>query len=124
MILKDTFFEYDVQNENGRIYTKDVVVKMIEQFNARPVGMFGELHHTDITNVVSLKNASHIVTELHLNEEKSTLDGTIEILDTPTGNTIKHLMEKGMKWNDGFKLSTSKSLGNSTIPQNKFQLFK
>ena len=54
----------------------------------------GELDHPD-TSVVNLANASHLVTEIWMDGNKCM--GKIEVLNTPSGNILKSLVESGVK---------------------------
>lgn len=87
-----TILTYDTINENGRIYTKEVVLKMIDRFKEFPQGMFGELNHPE-SSIVSLANVSHIVTELRLNENSKTLECSYETLSTPNGILLSNLLK-------------------------------
>ena len=83
------------ENQNGRIYSKDILVreakKYVDEFVKRG-NAFGELDHPE-SPVVSLKNASHIVKELYWKGDD--LMGKVELLNTPAGNIVKEIIKAG-----------------------------
>lgn len=83
------------KNQNGRIYTRPVLEREVEKYIQNFVNIgnaYGELDHPD-TNVVMLKNASHVVKSLWW--EGDELKGTVELLNTPAGNIVKAILEGG-----------------------------
>lgn len=83
------------KNQNGRVYKKEILQKEVQNYieNFVKVGnAYGELDHPE-SPVVSLKNASHIVRELWW--EGDDLMGKIELLNTPSGNIAKAIVEGG-----------------------------
>ena len=54
----------------------------------------GELDHPD-SSVVNLNNASHNILEMHWKGDD--LEGTVEVLGTPSGNILKELFKSGIK---------------------------
>ena len=89
----------DVPNRNGRIYTKEVLAKMVEDFNSRPAkeSLIGQLgfpeNNMPAGNVIDLSIASHIVEDLRLKDEHLVAD--IKILDTNCGEELIELMKNG-----------------------------
>jgi len=83
------------ENQNGRIYSKDILVreskKYVDEF-VKNGNAFGELDHPE-SPVVSLKNASHIVKELYWKGDD--LMGKVELLNTPAGNIVKEIIKAG-----------------------------
>jgi hypothetical protein len=83
------------KNQNGRIYTKQVLERECEKYLKEFVEMgnaFGELDHPE-SAVVSLKNASHVVKKLWWEGEE--LKGKLELLNTPAGNIVKEIITGG-----------------------------
>jgi hypothetical protein len=83
------------KNQNGRIYKREILEQEVRNYieNFVKVGnAYGELDHPE-SAVVSLKNASHIVRELWWVGDD--LMGTIELLNTPSGNIAKAIVEGG-----------------------------
>lgn len=66
----------------------------------------GELDHPD-SSVVNLQNVSHLVTDVWWDGKK--VMGKIEVLDTPSGNILKSLVEAGIKMG-----ISSRALGSVT----------
>ena len=83
------------ENQNGRIYSKDILVreskKYVDEF-VKNGNAFGELDHPE-SPVVSLKNASHIVKDLYWKGDD--LMGRVELLNTPAGNIVKEIIKAG-----------------------------
>ena len=83
------------ENQNGRIYSKDILVreskKYVDEF-VKNGNAFGELDHLE-SPVVSLKNASHIVKDLYWKGDD--LMGRVELLNTPAGNIVKEIIKAG-----------------------------
>ena len=87
--------KFDTPNGNGRIYTKDVLQKEVENYwkLVKERRALGELDHPD-DSVINLKNASHLVIDMWWDD--SALMGKVEILDTPSGNILKQLAKSGV----------------------------
>jgi hypothetical protein len=84
-----------IKNQNGRIYPKDVLLREAQKYSdtyIREKRALGELDHPE-TSVVNLKNACHMVTEMHW--EGDDLIGTCEILSTPAGSILRELFRSG-----------------------------
>jgi hypothetical protein len=82
----------NAENQNGRIYPREILEREIQRYNEEFVKQrraYGELDHPQEL-VVELKNASHIVTEMHWDGDD--LVGTLEILSTPAGNIVRELI--------------------------------
>ena len=86
----------DSQNGNGRVYPRKVLnreVKNYEKMIAERRAL-GELDHPD-DQVVNLKNASHMVTGIWW--EGDDVMGKAKILNTPSGQILRSLVESGVK---------------------------
>lgn len=86
----------ETQNGNGRVYPHAILerevnnyMRMVEDRRA-----LGELDHPD-TSVINLTNASHLVTKIWMEDNKCM--GKIEVLNTPSGNVLKELVNAGVK---------------------------
>ena len=113
----------DQLNGNGRIYPHNVLVremknyqKLIDERRA-----LGELDHPE-DSVVNLKNASHMVTDVWWNGKD--VMGKIKVLDTPSGNILKSLVEGGVKLGISSRGLGSVHEDNSgnTVVEDDFQL--
>ena len=77
----------ETKNANGRMYPHALLErevarysKLVEQRRA-----LGELDHPE-SSVINLQNASHLVTEIWMDENK--VMGKIEVLPTPSGQMV------------------------------------
>ena len=113
----------DQLNGNGRIYPHNVLVremknyqKLIDERRA-----LGELDHPE-DSVVNLKNASHMVTDVWWNGKD--VMGKIKVLDTPSGNILKSLVDGGVKLGISSRGLGSVHEDNSgnTVVEDDFQL--
>jgi|TARA_R100000149_G_C5856793_1_gene123851 hypothetical protein len=83
------------KNQNGRIYEKELLEREVKKYMEEFVkngNAFGELDHPE-SAVVSLKNASHVVKDLHWDGDD--LMGKVELLNTPAGNIVKEIIKAG-----------------------------
>tara|TARA_R110000803_G_scaffold36932_6_gene79521 strand:+ start:15927 stop:16538 length:612 start_codon:yes stop_codon:yes gene_type:complete len=83
------------KNQNGRVYDRAILEREVQGYmeNFVKVGnAYGELDHPE-SPIVSLRNASHVVTELWW--EGDDLMGTMALLDTPSGNIVKNIIQAG-----------------------------
>ena len=83
------------KNQNGRIYEKELLEREVKKYMDEFVkngNAFGELDHPE-SAVVSLKNASHVVKDLHWDGDD--LMGKVELLNTPAGNIVKEIIKAG-----------------------------
>lgn len=82
-------------NGNGRIYPRQILEREVNKLKKTTIAQgnaFGELDHPD-SPVVSLKNASHVITDLWW--EGNNLMGRVEILNTPFGNIAAEIIKAG-----------------------------
>jgi len=86
----------DTKNQNGRIYPRSILQREVENYTkaVKERRALGECDHPD-NSVVELKNASHLISDIWW--EGDDVKGKVEILNTPTGNILKSLMESGVK---------------------------
>jgi hypothetical protein len=88
---------FGVENSNHRIYEEkeylphlDYLKKKIDQNR-----LVGELDHPKEFDV-SLKNISHIITNLDYDDKKRTVTIKVKLLDTPAGKIAKSLVDAGI----------------------------
>ena len=80
----------------------------------------GELDHPD-SSVIELKNASHLVTDIWWDGDA--VMGKIEVLDTPSGQTLKSLADAKIKLGISSRgLGTTNESQGQTIVNDDFQL--
>ena len=114
--------KFDTPNGNGRVYTKDVLLKEVEIYwkLVKERRALGELDHPD-DSVINLKNASHLVTDMWW--DGPALMGKVEILDTPSGKILKNLAESGVTLGISSRgLGTVREHQGHSIVEDDFQL--
>ena len=115
--------EADVENGNGRVYPRNVLLREIQNYQkiVEDRRALGECDHPD-DSVVNLKNASHMVNRIWW--EGNDVVGTIKVLNTPSGNILRGLYESGVKF--GFSSRALGSLqegkGGAQLVQDDLQL--
>lgn len=85
----------DVKNQNGRVYPRNILEREIQRYidtEIKENRAFGELDHPD-SSVVELKNTSHIIRNVYWKGDD--VIGVVEILNTPTGNILKAIVNAG-----------------------------
>ena len=114
--------EADVQNGNGRVYPYKVLAREVKNYEklVRENRALGELDHPD-DSVINLKNASHMVTAIWM-EDKAVM-GKGKVLNTPSGQVLKSLVESGVKLGISSRGMGSVSEGaGKVVVQEDFQL--
>jgi len=115
MLMKGILQKSETVNQNGRIYPKIILEREIRNYQKfiKENRALGELDHPD-SSVVELKNASHMVREAYM--EGNVVYGTVEILNTPSGQILQSLVESGVT------LGISSRGVGSTVPQGQYQM--
>jgi len=122
MILSGKLQEADVQNGNGRIYPYKVLMREIETYKklVKESRALGELDHPD-DSVINLKNASHMVTSVWM-EDKNVM-GKVKVLDTPSGNILRGLVNSGAQLGISSRgMGSVSEAQGQTIVEDDFQL--
>ena len=112
----------DTLNRNGRSYPYAILKREADKYMelVKEKRALGECDHPD-SAVVSLANVSHVVTEMHW--EGQTLMGTIQLLDTPSGNILKGLLKGGVMLGISSRgVGSVKSRGGEDVVQEDFEL--
>ena len=121
-LMKGILQKANTLNQNGRIYPLEILereVRNYQKFIAENRAL-GELDHPD-SSVVELKNASHIVREAYMDGD--ILYGTVEILDTPSGQILKSLVDTGVTLGISSRgVGSTKREGDYQVVQDDFQL--
>ena len=122
MILSGIMQKADTRNGNGRVYPARVLMREVETYKklVKERRALGELDHPD-DSVINLKNASHMVTDIWA--DGSDVMGKVQVLNTPSGNILRSLVESGVKLGISSRGmgSVSESAGN-TVVEDDFQL--
>ena len=84
------------KNQNGRVYPKTILMRECQRYQKEYIDQnraLGELDHPE-SSVVNLNNVSHNVLKIWW--EGDDLKGTVQVLDTPSGNILKSLFKAGV----------------------------
>jgi hypothetical protein len=123
LIVKGVIQRANKPNQNERIYPDNILKREIDKYmnEIKNRNAMGELDHSD-TNVINLKNVSHIITDI--NWDGDDVIGTIEILPTPSGDIAKALFLAGIRVGISSRGlgSTQPLTGNLVQVQEDFQL--
>ena len=122
IVLNGVLQRCDTLNQNGRIYPKSILDREITNYQKfiKERRALGECDHPD-SSVVELKNVSHIVTGASMDGDS--VVGTIELLDTPSGNILKALIEAGVTLGISSRgVGSTRRDGERQIVQDDFQL--
>jgi hypothetical protein len=122
LILSGVMQRADAQNGNGRIYPRPVLEREIQKYQQliKENRALGELDHPD-DSVVNLKNASHMVTDIWWNGDD--VMGKAKILNTPSGQILKALVESGVKLGISSRgLGSVRETRGQTIVEDDFNL--
>ena len=94
------FQKFDEENENKRIYSKKLWESVlsdstiISKLENRQ--MLGELRHPEYREI-NMKNSSHVITKLQLDENIKRVRGEAEVLKTPDGKILETLLRAGVR---------------------------
>ena len=113
MMLTGKLQEADVQNGNGRVYPRVIMEREVKKY-AQVVEdrrALGELDHPD-SSIINLVNVSHMVTEVWM--DGPSVMGKIKVLETPSGQILRALVESGVKTG-----ISSRGMGSVTETQGK-----
>ena len=97
LIVTGVLQRANAQNQNGRVYPMEVLQREAKKYSETFIAerrALGELDHPD-SSVVNLNNVSHNVLSMAWNGND--LVGTVEILNTPSGNILKALFQSGIR---------------------------
>lgn len=90
---------FGVENRNKRIYQVDEYLKHLQYLrddikNGEP--LLGELDHPDDRFEVKMKEVSHRVLDLWYDKKSNTIQGKLELLNTPNGKLAQSLVDQGV----------------------------
>jgi len=122
LMLTGKLQESDVQNGNGRVYPRTILEREVKKYAALVDDnrALGELDHPD-SSIINLANVSHMVTEVWM--DGAAVMGKCKVLDTPSGQILRALVESGVKIGISSRGmgSVSEQMGK-TIVEDDFQL--
>ena len=95
--IRGIFMQSDVKNRNGRIYPRGLMEQAVGDYDRNYVQTkqaTGELTHPSTTQI-DLHKVSHLIEEIK--QDGNNFMGKARILNTPTGNIVKGLLEGGVR---------------------------
>ena len=122
MILSGKLQECDIQNGNGRIYPRNVLVREVNNYQkiVKENRALGELDHPE-TNVVQLEKVSHRVTSVWM--EGNNVMGKVQVMNTPAGKILQELVNGGCRMGISSRgMGSVREDKGSTIVEEDFQL--
>tara|TARA_R100000234_G_scaffold43900_2_gene26018 strand:+ start:3097 stop:3696 length:600 start_codon:yes stop_codon:yes gene_type:complete len=122
LILAGKIQMAEAKNGNNRVYPRGILEREIKNYEklVRERRSLGELDHPD-ESVINLKNASHIITEVWWDGDN--VMGKVKILDTPSGQIAKQLVEGGVCLGISSRgLGSTRQQGGVTMVEDDFQL--
>ena len=128
--------KYGVENKNGRIYPKEILVPQIEEYQ-QIIDMnsaVSEADHPD-SSVVSLHNISHIIRKMWwgTGDKENILYGQLELITSPAymqrgepfmiGDKIAEYLKRGIRLGISSRgVGSLEELNGKNIVQNDFEL--
>ena len=96
MMLTGKLQEAGVLNGNKRMYPEGVLKREVQRYKGivDDNRALGELDHPD-SSIVNLANVSHMVTDIWM--EGPAVMGKCKVLETPSGQILRALVESGVK---------------------------
>ena len=122
MILSGKLQECDIENGNGRVYPRNVLVREVNNYQklVKESRALGELDHPE-TNVIQLEKVSHRVTSVWM--EGNNVMGKVQVMNTPAGKILQELVNGGCKMGISSRgMGSVREDKNSTIVEDDFQL--
>ena len=122
LILSGVMQRADARNGNGRIYPYKILMREMKKYQnlIKENRALGELDHPE-DSVVNLKNASHLITEVWWNGKD--VMGKAKVLNTPSGNILRALVESGVKLGISSRgLGSVRESNGETIVEDDFNL--
>lgn len=95
MFIEGPFLVSEEVNRNGRKYLKETMRKEVQRYTNEYVNKnraFGELGHPDTPNI-NLERVSHLI--VSLKESENRWIGRAKLLETPSGEIARQLIEGG-----------------------------
>lgn len=94
--LKGPFLEAEVENKNGRVYSKTILEREVNEFvegKIKKNRSMGELDHPENPQI-NLERVSHIIESLEMKDNIGY--GCAKLIDTPMGRIAKTLVDEGI----------------------------
>ena len=122
MMLTGKLQEAGVLNGNKRMYPEGVLKREVQRFKGivDDNRALGELDHPD-SSIVNLANVSHMVTDIWM--EGPAVMGKCKVLETPSGQILRALVESGVKIGISSRgMGSVREQMGKTIVEDDFQL--
>lgn len=122
LMLSGKIQEGDRKNGNGRIYPAKILEREVENYRkvVEQNRALGELDHPE-SSIINLNNVSHMVVDVWM--DGKTVMGKLKVLDTPSGNILKSLIEGGAQLGISSRgLGSVNQRAGETVVQDDFQL--
>ena len=96
-VLEGVFAQFGVENNNHRIYEEKEYLPHLDylQKKIKENRLLGELDHPEKFDV-SLSKVSHLIEDIKYDQKKRQIVGRIKLLDTPSGQIAKNLVDTGV----------------------------
>ena len=96
IILTGKLQEADCENGNQRQYPMAIMEREVQKYKqlVEDCRALGELDHPD-SSIINLVNVSHMITEVWM--DGKTVMGKCKVLETPSGQILRALVESGVK---------------------------
>ena len=122
MILSGIMQKSDTVNGNGRVYPHNILSREVQNYQklVKENRALGELDHPE-DSVINLRNASHMITELWWKDKD--LMGKAKVLNTPSGDILRSLVESGVTLGISSRgLGSVTESSGQTMVEDDFQL--
>jgi len=96
-VLEGIFAQFGVENNNHRIYEEKEYLPHLDYLKKKisENRLLGELDHPEKFDI-SLSKVSHLIEEVKYDAKKRQIVGKIRLLDTPSGQIAKNLVDTGV----------------------------
>jgi hypothetical protein len=96
-VLEGVFAQFGIENNNHRIYEEKEYLPHLEYLKKKITEnrLLGELDHPEKFDV-SLSKVSHLIEDIKYDAKKRQIVGRIKLLDTPSGQIAKNLVDTGV----------------------------
>ena len=96
-VLEGVFAQFGVENNNHRIYEEKEYLPHLDYLKKKisENRLLGELDHPDKFDI-SLSKVSHLIEDVKYDSKKRQIIGKIRLLDTPSGQIAKNLVDTGV----------------------------
>ncbi len=96
-VLEGVFAQFGVENNNHRIYEEKEYLPHMDYLKKKisENRLLGELDHPEKFDI-SLNKVSHLIEDIRYDAKKRQVVGKIKLLDTPSGQIAKNLVDSGI----------------------------